>query len=491
MELQLPDKAVNCCNWIAGTWSPTSELSQDVLSPYTGKLIGRVSISGQKEVALAVGSAKEAQLGWAVLSIKDRTQVMFRFREILNRDLEEISHTIASESGKLIGEAKAGLLKGIEVLEFAISLQNLDAGQRMEVSRGVFCEERREPLGVVVGITPFNFPAMVPMWMMPIAITLGNSFVWKPSEKTPLTSLLIAKAFEEAGLPAGVLTIVQGGKETVESLCDHSDVSAVAFVGSTAVARSVYQRVTHQGKRALCLGGAKNHIILMPDAEPEIAAQGIASSYTGCAGQRCMAASVLLAVGETDGLIQDIKKTCEDLVLGKDIGAIISKESLERLEQAIDEAEKAGAKILLDGRKAKRPAGFEGGYWLGPTILDQVSKDSAAAKDELFGPILSIVRCKNLSEAIEIENQNPYGNAASVFTRQGAVAEEVAKRARSGMVGVNIGVPVPREPFSFGGVAASKFGHGDITGRSSLDFWTDLKKITMKWNLQKDQNWMS
>ncbi|MCC7441918.1 MAG: CoA-acylating methylmalonate-semialdehyde dehydrogenase [Bdellovibrionales bacterium] len=490
--VRIPASPVDALNWVSGRWEPGSGTKQDVLSPYTGRPIGRVTLSARAEVDRAVTAARAAAPAWGSLTMKDRAAVLFRFREILMKEASEIAHTVAAESGKLHGEAEAGLMKGVEVLEFALSLQNLEQGGRMEVSRGVFCEERREPLGVVAGITPFNFPAMVPMWMMPIALGLGNAFVWKPSDKTPLTSRLLAEAWDRAGLPKGVLTVVQGGVESVEALCDHPSVRALGFVGSTPVARAVYARATSQGKRALCLGGAKNPIILMPDADPEVVGQGITASYTGCAGQRCMAASVVLAVGDADPLLERVVAESRKLRLGETMGAIISKPSLEKLRAAVGRAEKAGARVLLDGRGAGAPQAYgDGGNWLGPTILDHVQPGSEAAAEELFGPVLSVVRVKSLEEALEIQARNPYGNAVSVFTQLGYVAEEVARRAHAGMVGVNIGVPVPREPFSFGGTHESKFGHGDITGRSAVDFWTDRKKITMKWALQKNWNWMS
>jgi malonate-semialdehyde dehydrogenase (acetylating)/methylmalonate-semialdehyde dehydrogenase len=382
-------------------------------------------------------------------------------------------------------------MKGIEVLEYALSIQNLDLGGKAEVSRGVHCEYRREALGVIANITPFNFPAMVPMWTIPIAIALGNAYVWKPSDKTPLTSLKIANALTEAGLPKGVFTVLHGGAETVDAIIDHPAVKAVGFVGSSKVAKIVYQRATNQGKRALALGGAKNHIVLLPDANSELSGLGISDSFTGCAGQRCMAASVLLAVGNVDNHIQKIIERAGSLQLGQDMGALISKQQKEFLTSAIDRIEKAGGKILLDGRKAKAPAGLEEGNWLGPTVIDNVKPGSEAATVELFGPILSIIRCKDISEAMAIENSVEYGNACSVFTSSGPLADRVVREASTGMVGVNIGVPVPREPFSFGGINYSKFGHGDITGRHSLDFWSNIKKITTKWEVQTDSNWMS
>lgn len=489
-----PKRELRADHFIGGKWTESKKTSE-VVSPYFGKVVGLVSHASAKDVDRAVTEAAKAAAKWALVPLKERCQLLFRFREELMHDEKAICQMIALEGGKTLSEARAGLMKGIEVLEFALSLQNSDHGGRMEVSRGVFCEYRREPLGVVAGITPFNFPAMVPMWMIPIAIAVGNAFVWKPSDKTPLTSTLIARAAQMAGLPPGVLTIVQGGRESVEALIDHSKVSAVGFVGSTPVAKAVYERATSKGKRALCLGGAKNHILLMPDADPELAIQGVTSSFVGCAGQRCMAASVLVAVGKSqpriEKMIESIKTSAASMRLGHDMGAIISKESLARLNKAIARAVSGGAKLLLDGRKQKPPEHYKQGYWLGPTILDQVAPESEAACEELFGPVLSIVRARDLSEALTLENANPFGNACSVFTSAGAISEEVIRRARAGMIGVNIGVPVPREPFSFGGFYDSRFGHGDITGAGGVEFWSQLKKITVKWALEKDQTWMS
>jgi malonate-semialdehyde dehydrogenase (acetylating)/methylmalonate-semialdehyde dehydrogenase len=447
--------------------------------------------SSAADVDRAVSAAAKGAAEWRRVPVKERCQVLLRFREILIRDLDKLAQSAALECGKTVAEARAGVLKGIEVLEFATSLQNLDQGGKMEVSRGVSCEYRREPLGVVAGITPFNFPAMVPMWMIPIAIGVGNAFVWKPSDKTPLTSIPLANAAKEAGIPDGVLTVVQGGRETVEALLDHPGISAAGFVGSSPVARAVYQRGTANGKRVLALGGAKNHIILMPDAEIDMASRGITDSYTGCAGQRCMAASVLLAVGDTDRVLEQIAEKSSKIRLGEDMGAIITKESLSKLTSAIDRAGKNGSKILLDGRKAAPPSEYAGGNWLAPTILDRVAPGTEAASDELFGPVLSVIRVGTLSEALAVQGKSPFGNAASVFTSDGAVAQRVAEEAHGGMIGVNIGVPVPREPFSFGGIGESRYGHGDITGPEGVSFWSSLKKITTKWVQAQDRNWMS
>lgn len=476
---------------MGGQWTKGQHGALEVRSPYNGQVIGVVSLPTPSQIQTAITQAQEAQKEWGRTPLKERARVLFNFRSILLRDLESIAHLKSSESGKTFEEGKAGLLKGIEVLEFALSLQNLDLGGKVEVSRGVSCEYRREALGVVASITPFNFPAMVPMWTIPIALGLGNAYIWKPSEKTPLTALRIAGALKEAGLPDGLLTVLHGGEPTVNAIIDDPRVKAVAFVGSTKIARLVYQRATHLGKRALCLGGAKNHIILLPDANLELSGMGISDSFTGCAGQRCMAASVLLAVGNVDEHIQKIVQRASSLKLGEGMGAIITKAQKDFLVSAIGRAEAAGATILLDGRKAQPPKGMEEGNWLGPTILDNVQPGSEAATVELFGPVISIVRCKDLSEALKIENSVEYGNACSVFTTHGGLAERVIREATAGMVGVNVGVPVPREPFSFGGINASKFGHGDITGHHCLDFWSDVKKVTSKWEKQSDSNWMS
>ena len=464
---------------------------RDIHSPLSSEVIGHVGDTSDQDIATILLAAQKAQGPWGALSLKERTQVMFRFREELLKDLEEISHVIRAESGKTFEEAKAGMMKGLEVLEFALSLQNLDGGSRMEVSRAVSCEFQREALGVVVGITPFNFPAMVPMWMIPIALTVGNSFVWKPSDKTPLTSFFIARALERAGLPSGVFSVVHGGVQTVHALLDHPLVKAVGFVGSSAVAKAIYNRGTNAGKRVLALGGAKNHIVLLPDADVELSGPGIADSFTGCAGQRCMAASVVLAVGAVDHLIEKIVARARATRAGHEMGALINRSSLERLHGAIDRAQKNGAKILLDGRNPQVPGPFKNGNWLSPTILDHVKVGSEAACDELFGPLLSIIRVNSLQEAMEIENASPYGNACSVFTQNGALAQKVVNMARAAMIGVNVGVPVPREPFSFGGFKESRYGHGDITGMDGVDFWSQRKKVTIKWATQTDKNWMN
>jgi malonate-semialdehyde dehydrogenase (acetylating)/methylmalonate-semialdehyde dehydrogenase len=477
--VDLPESVQRCDNLVGGRWLPSANgAARQVVSPYTGTVVGRVELSSAADVDAVVAGARAAFPAWRAMPIKERSRPLFRFRELLLRHIDELANSAAVEAGKTRSEARAGLDKGVEVVEFALALQNLDDGGALEVSRGVTCEGRREPLGVVAGITPFNFPAMVPLWMFPIAVTVGNAFVLKPSEKVPLTATRLGALMLEAGYPPGVFSIVHGDREAALALADHPGVSAVAFVGSTAAARAIYTRATALGKRALCLGGAKNHILVVPDADQALAVRGVVDSFTGCAGQRCMASSALLAVGEVDGIVREIVAQAARVELGTTMGAI-------------DRAEADGAKIVLDGRRPTPPPGYEGGNWLAPTIIDHARPEMECARSELFGPVLTVIRTSSLDEALTVEAHSPYGNATSVFTSSGAVARLVSERATSGMVGVNIGVPVPREPFSFGGSKESKFGHGDITGRPAVEFWSRWKKVTTKWDLQPDATWMS
>jgi malonate-semialdehyde dehydrogenase (acetylating)/methylmalonate-semialdehyde dehydrogenase len=442
-------------------------------------------------VLAAVEAAQRAFEQWRSVPSKERAALLLSFRSLLLRDIDILSRSAALESGKTFVEARAEVLKAVEVLEFASALQNSDIGGAMEVSRGVTCEYKREPLGVTLGITPFNFPAMVPMWMIPISLALGNAFILKPSDKVPCTPTLLAKIIKEAGFPAGIFSVVHGGRSVVEALLAHDAISAVGFVGSTPVAASVYAQSTAKGRRALCLGGAKNHLLVTPDADPLMTIEGVVASFTGCAGQRCMAASVLVAVGDVEHLIDGVVEAAGKLVLGRDMGALIDRAARTRLVAAIEKGERDGVQIRCDGRAAKPPANCEQGNWLGPTVLDGVKPGSELACTELFGPVLSVVRVKTIDEALRLEASSQYGNALSVFTGSGHVAQYVADRATSGMIGINVGVPVPREPFSFGGTKVSKFGASDITGWGGVEHWSNRKKITTKWAAQSDKNWMS
>jgi malonate-semialdehyde dehydrogenase (acetylating)/methylmalonate-semialdehyde dehydrogenase len=348
----------------------------------------------------------------------------------------------------------------------------------------------RYPVGVVASITPFNFPNMVPNWTIPNALALGNCMVLKPSEQVPLSAGKIAELLRQAGLPDGVLNVVHGGQDTVEAICDHPGIEAISFVGSTKVAKIVYRRGSNNLKRVLALGGAKNHLIVMPDADPEMTSSNVVASMSGCAGQRCMAASVMMAVGATDPVIARMVTLVRGMIPGVHVGPVISQEAKARIEGYITEAEEAGAKVLVDGRGCV-VKGKEHGYYVGPTLIDGVTPDMRIAQEEIFGPVMVIIRAKDVEEAIAVQHRSPYGNAASVFTESGGVARYVMEKASAGMVGVNVGVPVPREPFGFGGWNDSKFGTGDITGKGSIEFWTKSKKMTTKWNKEAGVNWMS
>ncbi|HLA63139.1 MAG TPA: CoA-acylating methylmalonate-semialdehyde dehydrogenase [Rhodothermales bacterium] len=477
-------------NLVGGAPTANGDAYLDVFRPSDGAVISRVPLSGAAAVDAAVQAAKAALPGWSGLPIKERVQVFFRYRQLLEANIDELAALVTEENGKIESEARAEVLKSIELCEFAVSLPQITGGEVLEVSRGVECRIERHPVGVVASITPFNFPNMVPNWTIPNALVLGNTMVLKPSELVPLSAVRIADLLREAGLPDGVLNVVHGDREVVEALCDHPGIAAVSFVGSTRVAQIVYRRATSNLKRALCLGGAKNHLIVLPDADREMAAGNIVASMSGCAGQRCMAASVMVAVGDTDPIIARMVEVAKGVVPGDTLGPVISREAKERIERYITEAEEAGATVLLDGRNYV-VEGHEGGFYVGPTILDHVTPEMRIAKEEVFGPVLAIVRTRDVDGALAVENASPYGNAASVYTESGGMARYVADRASAGMVGINVGVPVPREPFSFGGWNESKFGVGDITGRGSIEFWTQAKKTTTKWNREAGTNWMS
>lgn len=468
---------------ISGRWL-------DVESPLTGEVIAEVAVSSKEDLDKAVSAAKEAFKTWSKTPIKDRVQVFFRYKTLLEQNIVELSELIQEENGKTLGESRAEIEKSIELTEFATSLPQLTQGEILEVSSGVECRTEKVALGVVASIVPFNFPSMVPNWTIPNAIVLGNTMILKTSELVPLSAMKIAELLKKAGLPDGVLNIIHGEKEIVEAICDHPGIEAVSFVGSTKVAKIVYQRSTFNLKRCLALGGAKNHLLVLPDANPDMTAANVTASMSGCAGQRCMAASAMLAVGQTDHIVDKIVAEAKTVIPGKNLGSVISKAAKDRIENYISQAEKEGAKILLDGRNYK-VEGKENGYYVGPTVIDFVTPEMSVATEEIFGPVVSIIRSRTLDDALKIENANPYGNAASVFTQSGGLARYVMEHASAGMIGVNIGVPVPREPFSFGGWNESRFGVGDITGKSSIEFWTKLKKITTKWNPEAGINWMS
>ena len=478
-------------NFINGSFrAVSSQRIITIISPADGTPLAEMPCSTAADLDEAVIAASAAFPAWSKTPVKERVQVFFRYKYLLEQHLSELSALVSEENGKTIGEAIAEVEKCIELTEFATSLPQLITGEVLEVSKGVECRTSHVPLGVVASIVPFNFPAMVPNWTIPNALALGNCMIIKPSEKVPLSLTVIARLLKEAGLPDGVFNIINGDSEIVNAICDHPGIEAVSFVGSTRVAKIVYQRATQNLKRCLALGGAKNHLLVLPDAKPGMTAENVAASMSGCAGQRCMAASAMIGVGEVDHIIQKICEEVKKIVPGKNLGAVINQESKERIERYITEAAAQGAQVLVDGRGAV-VAGKENGTYVGPTVIDYVTPDMAIAREEIFGPVISILRTKTLDEALVIENASPYGNAASVFTQSGSMARYVMDRASAGMIGINVGVPVPREPFSFGGWNESKFGVGDITGKSSIEFWTKLKKSTTKWNPEEGVNWMS
>jgi len=486
----LPPKSASIVPHFLGgkTVSVSSGAAIPVTSPLDGSHIGDVHPAAQGEVDQTVQSAKKAFEAWGRTPVKERVQPLFRFKQLAEENIAELSKTVSWENGKTVAESEAGIRKGLEVVEYACSLPQLLPGQLLEVSSGVDCYERRSPLGVVAGITPFNFPAMVPLWMFPLAIACGNSFILKPSEQVPFTPVRLAELLHDAGLPDGVFNVLQGNRGTVEALLDHPGIEAAAFVGSTAVAKQVYHRGIAAGKRVLALGGAKNHLVIIPDADVEITARNVVASAMGCAGQRCMAASVVILVGKCDHILKAIVDQAGKIRTGEDMGAMISSTARDRVISYIDRAHQRGAKLLLDGRGVKTG---KDGYYVGPTVIDAIKPGDECACDEIFGPVLSVLHVDTLDEALAIENSSPYGNAASIYTSDGGTAAYFEERAHAGMIGVNIGVPVPREPFSFGGWNESKFGVGDITGRDALGFWTKTKKVTKKWSAGAGRNWMS
>jgi malonate-semialdehyde dehydrogenase (acetylating)/methylmalonate-semialdehyde dehydrogenase len=477
-------------NFISGELVPETVSVMEVISPSDGTVLSTVPLSNYEAVNKAVKAAEKAFPVWSAIPVKERAQIFYKYKTLLEKNIDNLSFLVHEENGKTLSEARAEIEKSIEVTEYACAMPQIISGEVLEVSRGVECRLEHFPLGVVASITPFNFPNMVPNWTIPNALVLGNTMLLKPSEQVPLSANRIADLLKEAGLPDGVFNVVHGAREVVEAICDHPGIKAVSFVGSTHVAKIVYKRATSNLKRALTLGGAKNHLFVLPDANVQMTASNVAASMSGCAGQRCMAVSAMVAVGPVDNIINQLVVEAKKIIPGQNLGAVISRSAQERIEKYITEAVNEGAVLLLDGRNCK-VIGKENGFYVGPTILDHVKPEMKIAKEEVFGPVLAIIRSDNLENALKIQQSSPYGNAASVFTQSGGIAKYVMENASAGMIGVNIGVPVPREPFSFGGWNESKFGVCDITGKSSIEFWTKLKKTTVKWNPESKTNWMS
>lgn len=482
-------------NYINGSFvPPASNQYMPVLSPSDRSVIGKVGISDASDVDRAVQAAAAAFPAWSSMTIKARAAIMLRFHSLVNQHARELAELIVLENGKNITEALADVAKGNETVEYACSLPQLAQGKILQVSGEVFCQDRRVPLGVVASIVPFNFPFMVPMWTTPIALVLGNTVILKPSEKVPMTMHRVMGLMKAAGFLDGVFNMVQGTKDTVQAILAHEGVKAVTFVGSSPVANIVSTTCRSLNKRCTALGGAKNHLVLLvEDAELEGASTDICVSFAGCAGQRCMAASVLLIVD--DGTQSEKRQEFMDRLISKaaaiqpgtgpgQMGPVIDDASYAKIISYIELAEqKDGAKVLLDGRYWKK----DDGNWIGPTILLHSSPQDRTMCEEVFGPVLSVYICSSWEEAIEIENNNPFGNAASIYTTNGANADWFLERFRAAMLGVNIGIPVPREPFSFGGLygTQSKFGDMDITGDGGVEFFSNRIKVTSKWPITR------
>jgi len=483
-------------NWIGGQPSkPITGKYMPLYQPRDGTQTGQVALSGKEDVDVAVQTALKVYPAWSKLTAKARSQYIFKLREAIIANTEELAQIVMSEHGKTHGEALGSIQKGNETCEWACSIPQVIQGRIQEVSGGVTCSEARESLGVVACIVPFNFPIMVPFWTLPIAIAAGNCVILKPSEKVPRTMAKVMEIIKAAGIPDGVVQIVNGTQQVVEAICDHPQIPAISFVGSSKVAEIVSHRARLNNKRVLALGAAKNHLVALRDCNADMCSTDIVQSFTGCAGQRCMAASALIVVEEQQDLLKLIVAKAAKLTPGQSaghMGPIIDQIAVDRCHRYIEEAvTRDGATLLLDGRSW---TGSRPGYWIGPTIIQHKSPKDAAFREEIFGPILSIVQVQTREEAVAIENASPYGNAACIYTTVGAHAEWFTARFSAGMVGVNIGVPVPREPFSFGGWNASRFGDLDITGESGLEFWTRRKKITTKWNPPANRgtgDWMS
>ena len=464
----------------------TSGRSSDVYDPATGKVQAQVDLASVAEVHEAVAAAKNAAVQWAESSLTQRTQIMFRFRELLAARTDELARVISGEHGKVVSDAAGEVARGLENVEFACGIAHHLKGEINEqVSEGIEVYSLRQPLGVVAGITPFNFPAMVPAWMFATAIACGNTFICKPSERDPSASMLIAEWSIEAGLPPGVFSVVNGDKEAVDALIDHEDIAAISFVGSTPVASYVYERATSAGKRVQALGGAKNHMLVLPDADIEMAADAAVSAAYGSAGERCMAVSALVAVGSAaDQLVEAISTRIPAVKIGVgtepdvEMGPLITAEHRDRVAGYVERAQQAGAVAVVDGSTADLPAD---GFFYGPTLLDKVTVDMECYKDEIFGPVLSVVRVETFREAMDLINSNPFGNGTAIFTRDGGVARQFQHEVQVGMVGINVPIPVPVAYHSFGGWKASLFGDTHMYGPEGVRFYTRAKAITARW----------
>ncbi len=475
-------------HWINGaSWSGTAKRKGEVFNPATGLKTGEVDFAELSTIDEAIESAAKAFLMWRDTSLTKRAQIVFKFRELLNNKKEELAAIITSEHGKVLSDALGEVTRGQEVVEFACGIPHLLKGGFSEgVSNGVDVYSIRQPVGVVAGITPFNFPAMVPMWFFPIAIAAGNTFILKPSEKDPSAAIWLAKLWKEAGLPDGVFTVINGDKVAVDRLLEHPKVKAISFVGSTPIAKYVYETGTKNGKRVQALGGAKNHMVVLPDADLELTADAAINAGFGSAGERCMAISVVVAVEPVaDELIKRIVDRMGKLVTGdgtknSDMGPLVTKQHRDKVASYVEAGIKEGATAVVDGRNVQAD-GAKDGYWLGPTLFDNVKTNMTIYTDEIFGPVLSVVRVKTYEEALKIVNDHPYGNGTAIFTNDGGAARRFQNEIEVGMVGVNVPIPVPVAYYSFGGWKNSLFGDSHAHGTEGVNFYTRGKVITSRW----------
>jgi malonate-semialdehyde dehydrogenase (acetylating) / methylmalonate-semialdehyde dehydrogenase len=464
--------------------------SAEVFNPATGEVQARVALASAAEVDHAVARAGAAQPAWAAANPQRRARVLMKFVELLNRDMAHLAEAISREHGKTFADAKGDVIRGLEVAEFCIGAPHLLKGEFTDgAGRGIDMYSMRQPLGVVAGITPFNFPAMIPLWKFCPAIAAGNAFVLKPSERDPSCPMMLAELMLEAGLPEGVLQVVNGDKEAVDALLDHPDIAAVGFVGSTPIAQYIYGRAASNGKRAQCFGGAKNHMIIMPDADLDQAVDALVGAGYGAAGERCMAISVAVPVGEAtaDALIQKLVPKVEALKIGPytggddvDFGPVVTKAAQERILGLVEGGVKAGADLVVDGR-GFRMQGYENGFFVGACLFDRVTPDMDIYKEEIFGPVLSTVRATTYDEAVDLTMRNQYGNGTAIFTRDGDTARDFASRINVGMVGINVPIPVPLAYHTFGGWKASGFGDLNQHGPDAFRFYTRTKTVTSRW----------
>ena len=475
-------------NYINGQKKGYSEKYIDVYDPSKGEKISEVIISGKEDFERVISSAKQSQVNWAETTPLKRSRIISKFKTLIEKNLEDIAKIVSIEHGKTLDDAKGSVIRGLEVVEFACGIPHLLKGEfSQNVGSQIDSWSIRQPLGICVGITPFNFPAMVPMWMFPISIACGNSFILKPSEKDPSCSMKLAELFSEAGLPDGVFNVINGDKTIVDLLLSSPDVSSISFVGSTPVAKYVYETGSKYLKRVQALGGAKNHLIVMPDANLDQAVDGIIGAAYGSAGERCMAVSVAVAVGDiADELVDKITLSAEKLKVAPwtdneaDMGPVISKEHKEKIESYIAKGVDEGANLLLDGRNCNIQ-GYEKGFFVGPTLFDNVTDQMTLYKEEIFGPVLSVVRAKNYDQAINLVNKHQFGNGTSIYTSDGEVSRHFTTFSKIGMVGINVPIPVPMAFHSFGGWKDSLFGSHSIHGVEGVNFYTKLKTITSRW----------